>query len=176
MNLTQLSRPCSHFGITIFEQGGKRGIPLYHTWHIANSNTLYHITSHSIMSYHTALHSITSHPILPYSIVSYPILSYHITPHHIKSTVIIIKYCYWSTICFLYIIFFGNTVLQNSFQIFFAIYEVYTALNDCLESICCLSWVHFDSKCRLWKVGFVWASFWIISYSKFYIPKLLKVF
>ena len=50
MNLTKISRPCSHFGITIFEQEeGKRGIPLYQTWHIVNSITLYHITSHSIL-------------------------------------------------------------------------------------------------------------------------------
>ena len=77
----QFSRPCSHFEITIFDfeqEGGKRGIPLYHTWHIVDSITLYHITSHSIMLYH--MHHLVSHPIL----------SYHITPHLIKSTVIII--------------------------------------------------------------------------------------
>ena len=49
MNLTKLSRPPSHFGITIFEQEKeKRGILLYQTWHIVNSITLYHITSHII--------------------------------------------------------------------------------------------------------------------------------
>ena len=51
MNLTTFSRPCSHFGI-IFEQEGKRGIPLYQTWHIVNSITLYHFTSHSISELH----------------------------------------------------------------------------------------------------------------------------
>ena len=64
MNLTKFPRPCSHFGITVFEQeGGKRGIPLYQTWHIVNSITLYHITSHSIMSYHKVLHPML-HPML----------------------------------------------------------------------------------------------------------------
>ena len=89
MNLTKLSRPCSHFGITIFEQEeGKRGIPLYQTWHIVNSITLYHIKSQSIMSYQTVSHPIilsyqivTSYSILSYPIVSYPILSYLITSH-----------------------------------------------------------------------------------------------
>ena len=52
MNLTKLSRPSCHFGITIFErEEGRRGIALYQTWHIVNSITLYHITSHSIMYY-----------------------------------------------------------------------------------------------------------------------------
>ena len=61
MNLTKSSRSCSHFGITIFEQEeGKRGIPLYQTWHIVNSITLYHITSHSIM-----LYQMVPHPIIP---------------------------------------------------------------------------------------------------------------
>ena len=37
MNLTKFSPPCSHFGITIFEQEEeKRGIPLYQTWHIVD--------------------------------------------------------------------------------------------------------------------------------------------
>ena len=63
MNLTKVSRFCSHFGITIFEQEEeKRGIPLYQTWHIVNSITLYLITSHSIMSYH-----MVSHPIIKLS-------------------------------------------------------------------------------------------------------------
>ena len=40
------------FWMTIFEQEEeKRGIPLYQTWHIVDSITLYHITSHSIISY-----------------------------------------------------------------------------------------------------------------------------
>ena len=57
INLTKFAPPCSHFGITIFEQeGGKRGIPLYHTWHIVNSIILYHITSHNILLYHLVLH------------------------------------------------------------------------------------------------------------------------
>ena len=50
-NLSKFSRPCSHFGI-IFEQEEKRGIPLYQTWHIVNSITLYHFTSHSIRELH----------------------------------------------------------------------------------------------------------------------------
>ena len=55
----QTFRPCSHFGITIFEQEeGKRGIPLYQTRHIVNSITLYHITSHSVLSYHMVSHPI----------------------------------------------------------------------------------------------------------------------
>ena len=48
MNLTKLSRPCSHFGIIFEQEEGKCGIPLYQTWHIVNSITLYHFTSHSI--------------------------------------------------------------------------------------------------------------------------------
>ena len=53
INLTKFSPPGSHFRITIFEQeGGRPGIPLYHTWHIVNSITLYHITSHNILLYH----------------------------------------------------------------------------------------------------------------------------
>ena len=64
----KFSWPCNHFGITIFEQEeGKRGISLYQTWHIINSITLYHITSHSFLSYH-----MVSHPIkLSYQIESY---------------------------------------------------------------------------------------------------------
>ena len=59
MNLTKFSIPCSHFRITIFEQEEeKRGIPLYQTWHIVNNITLYHITSHSILSYQMVSHSI----------------------------------------------------------------------------------------------------------------------
>ena len=71
MNLTKFSPSCSHiFGITIFEQeDGKRAIPLYQTWHIVNSITLYQIVS-------------LPHPILSYSIVSYLILLYHITSNH----------------------------------------------------------------------------------------------
>ena len=86
----QFSRPCSHFEITIFDfeqEGGKWGIPLYHTWHIVDSVTLYHITSHSIMLYHMVFHPITLLPncITSYPILSYPILSYYITSHHILS-------------------------------------------------------------------------------------------
>ena len=56
MNLTKFSPSCSHFEITIYEQeGGKRGIPLYHTWHTVNSITLYHITSHHIVSCHMVI-------------------------------------------------------------------------------------------------------------------------
>ena len=47
MNLTKFSGPCSHFGIIFEQEEGKRGIPLYQTWHIVNSITLYHFTSHS---------------------------------------------------------------------------------------------------------------------------------
>ena len=67
MNLTKFSPTCGHFEITIFEhEEGKRGIPLYQTWHIVNSITLYHITSYSIChiiwyhivsNYHTKLHT-----------------------------------------------------------------------------------------------------------------------
>ena len=94
MNLTKSSRSCSHFGITIFEQEeGKRGISLYQTWHIVNSITLYHITSHSIMLYqvisngillyyHTKLHHLISHSILLCSILFYPIQSLSNTGHN----------------------------------------------------------------------------------------------
>ena len=59
MNLTKFSPTYGHFEITIFEhEEGKRGIPLYQTWHIVNSITLYHITSHSILSYHMVSHRI----------------------------------------------------------------------------------------------------------------------
>ena len=59
MNLTKFSSPCSHFGIIIFEQEEeKQGISMYQTWHIVNSITLYHITSHGILSYHMVSHSI----------------------------------------------------------------------------------------------------------------------
>ena len=58
MNLTKFPRPC-HFGITILNRKrGNGGIPLYQTWHIVNSITLYHITSHSILSYHMVSHPI----------------------------------------------------------------------------------------------------------------------
>ena len=61
MNLTKFSPPCSHFGITIFEQEEeKRGILLYQTRHIVNSITLYHIASHSVLSYHMVSHPIIS--------------------------------------------------------------------------------------------------------------------
>ena len=39
MNLTQFSRPCSHFGIIFEQEEGKRGIPLYQTWHIGTLST-----------------------------------------------------------------------------------------------------------------------------------------
>ena len=52
MNLTKFFRPCSHFGIIFEQKKGKRGIPLYQTWHIVNSITLYHFTSHSISELH----------------------------------------------------------------------------------------------------------------------------
>ena len=52
MNLTKFSRPWSHFGIVFEQEEGKRGIPLYQTWHIVNSITLYHFTSHSISELH----------------------------------------------------------------------------------------------------------------------------
>ena len=52
MNLMKFSRPCSHFGIIFEQEEGKRGIPLYQTWHIVNSITLYHLTSHSISELH----------------------------------------------------------------------------------------------------------------------------
>ena len=48
MNLIKFARPCSHFGIIFEQEEGKRGIPLYQTWHSVNSITLYHFTSHSI--------------------------------------------------------------------------------------------------------------------------------
>ena len=51
-NLTKFSRPCSHFGIIFKQEEGKRGIPLYQTWHIVNCITLYHLTSHSISELH----------------------------------------------------------------------------------------------------------------------------
>ena len=88
MNLTTFSPPCSHFGITIFEQEEeKRGIALYQTWHIVNSITLHHIILCHIIWYHILSYipnCITSYPILSYPIVSYPIQSYHIISHHIK--------------------------------------------------------------------------------------------
>ena len=52
MNLTKISRPCSHFGITFEQEEGKCGIPLYLRWHIVNSITLYHFTSHSVSECH----------------------------------------------------------------------------------------------------------------------------
>ena len=52
MNLTKFSWPRSHFGIIFEQEEGKRGIPLYQTWHIVNSITLYHFTSHSISELH----------------------------------------------------------------------------------------------------------------------------
>ena len=65
MNLTKFSPSYNHFGITIFEQEeGKRGIPLYQTWHIVNSITLYHIPSHPIkLSYKIASPHIPSYSI-----------------------------------------------------------------------------------------------------------------
>ena len=94
MNLTKFSRPYSHFGIVIFEQEEeKRGNPLYQTWHIVNSITLYHITSHSIMSYQMVFHPIIlsyqitsphipSYPILFCPILFYPIISYPVIISH----------------------------------------------------------------------------------------------
>ena len=50
---------------------GETGIPLYQTWHIVNSITLYHITSHSILSYHMVSHPIKlSYQIGPPQIVA----------------------------------------------------------------------------------------------------------
>ena len=41
MNLTKFFPPCSHFGISIFQQKEeKRGIPLYQTWHIVNNRII----------------------------------------------------------------------------------------------------------------------------------------
>ena len=48
INESSFSPPCSHFGIIFEQEEGKRGIPLYQTWHIVSSITLYHFTSHSI--------------------------------------------------------------------------------------------------------------------------------
>ena len=42
MNLTKFSPPCSHFGIIFEQEEGKRGIPLYQTWHIVNSIIVSH--------------------------------------------------------------------------------------------------------------------------------------
>ena len=52
-NRTKFSPPGSHFGIIFEQEEGKRGIPLYQTWHIVNSITLYHFISHSISELHT---------------------------------------------------------------------------------------------------------------------------
>ena len=52
MNLTKFSPSRSHFGIIFEQEEGNRGIPLYQTWHIVNSITLYHFTSHSISELH----------------------------------------------------------------------------------------------------------------------------
>ena len=68
-NLTKFSRSCSHFGIIFEQEEGKRGIPLYQTWHIVNSITLYHFTSHSISELH--IYSIYS----IYSVANLGILS-----------------------------------------------------------------------------------------------------
>ena len=89
MNLTKFSRPCSHFGIVIFEQEEeKRGtlcikhgtlsiVSHYITLHHIG---LCHIKWYSILSYyHTKLHHLISHPILSYFVLFYSILSYHIT-------------------------------------------------------------------------------------------------
>ena len=73
MNLTKFSPPCSHFGIIFEQEEGNWGIPLYQTWHIVNSITLYHITSHSIVSYHMVsypikliIYLLPEEPIVPY--------------------------------------------------------------------------------------------------------------
>ena len=58
-NLTKFSRPCSHFGIIFAQEDGKRGIPVYQTWHIVKSITLYHFTSHSISELHLYTYSLT---------------------------------------------------------------------------------------------------------------------
>ena len=82
MNLTKLSRHCSHFGITVFEQEEeKRRIPLYQTWHIVNSITSYHFTSHSILSYHMVSHRIK---------LSYQIASAHIVAMYLQ---VLHRYC-----------------------------------------------------------------------------------
>ena len=52
-NRTKFSPPGSHFGIIFEQEEGKRGTPLYQTWHIVNSITLYHFISHSISELHT---------------------------------------------------------------------------------------------------------------------------
>ena len=58
-NLIKFSRRCSHFGIIFEQEEGKRGIPLYQTWHIVKSITLYHFTSHSISELHLYTYSLT---------------------------------------------------------------------------------------------------------------------
>ena len=58
-NLIKFSWPCSHFGIIFEQEEGKRGTPLYQTWHIVNSITLYHFTSHSISELHPYTYSFT---------------------------------------------------------------------------------------------------------------------
>ena len=85
MNRAKFSRPCSHFGITIFwHEEEKRGIPLYQTWHIVNSITLYHLTSHSILSYHMVSH--------PSPVAGSPFLGGGGTPEKFsKSEVFIVK-------------------------------------------------------------------------------------
>ena len=86
MNLTQIFPPCSHVGITIFEQEEeKRGISLYQTWHIVNSITLYHVTSHRILSYCITWDHILS--------------NYHTKLHHLISLRCIYRYYIGTAYC-----------------------------------------------------------------------------
>ena len=87
----QLFSTLQPFWKTILEQEvGKRGISLYHTWHIANS--IHHITLHHIISCYIIWYHILSHcyqiasPHIPfYSILLCPtwILSHHTTSYPI---------------------------------------------------------------------------------------------
>ena len=62
-NLTKFSPSCSHFEIIFEQEEGKRGIPLYQTWHIVESITLYHFTSHTISELHTYIYDSCFGPI-----------------------------------------------------------------------------------------------------------------
>ena len=61
MNLTKFSPPSSHFRIIFEQEEEKRGIPLYQTWHIVNSITLYHITSHIVFCHIIWYHILSNH-------------------------------------------------------------------------------------------------------------------
>ena len=64
MNLTKLSPPFRHFGITIFQQEEeKRGIPRYQTWHIVNNS----ITFYTIIRVHSAFSLVASCVLLKYT-------------------------------------------------------------------------------------------------------------